>query len=79
MHAHLALTVGETAKALRCGRAAVRGFITRGELPAFSVGPQRGTRISLRAIDTFIAERTFNTCHVDTCGQVEKQTNTPQL
>jgi 6-phosphogluconate dehydrogenase len=50
-----------------------------GELPAFKVGPQRGTRISLRALDAFIADRTFNVSHVDTCGHTEKQTNTPQL
>ena len=40
---------------------------------------QRGTRISIRALDAFIAERTFNVSHVDTCGQIEKQQNTPQV
>jgi excisionase family DNA binding protein len=79
MHAHLALTVSEAAQALRVRNSTLRGFIASGELPAFKVGPQRGTRISLRALDAFIAERTFNVSHVDTCGQAEKQTNTPQL
>jgi len=79
MHAHLALTVSEAAQALRVRNATLRGFIASGELPAFKVGPQRGTRVSIRALDAFIAERTFNVCHVDTCGQAAKQTNTPQL
>ena len=79
MHAHLAFSVTEAARALRVGNATVRGFIASGELPAFKVGPQRGTRISLRALDAFIADRTFNVCHVDTCGHSEKQQNTPQI
>ena len=78
MHAHLALTVSEAAQALRVGNTTLRSFIASGELPAFHVGPQRGTRISLRALNAFIAERTFNAPHVDTCGQTQ-QTNTPQL
>jgi excisionase family DNA binding protein len=79
MHAHLALTVSEAAQALRVRNATLRGFIQSGELPAFKVGPQRGTRISIRALDAFIAERTFNVCRVDTCGQIETTTNTPQV
>ena len=79
MHAHLAFSVTEAARALRVGNATVRGLIARGELPAFKVGPQRGTRVSLRAIEGFIAERTFNVSRVDTCGQIETTTNTPQL
>ena len=79
MHAHLAFSVTEAARALRVGNATVRGLIARGELPAFKVGPQRGTRVSLRAIEGFIAERTFNVLRVDTCGQIETTTNTPQL
>ena len=79
MHAHLALTVSEAAQALRVRNATLRGFIASGELPAFKVGPQRGTRISLRALEGFIAERTFNVSCVDTCGQIETTTNTPQL
>lgn len=79
MHAHLALTVSEAAQALRVGHVTLRGFIARGELPAFKVGPQRGTRVSLRALEAFIAERTFTVSHVDTCGQIEKQQNTPLI
>ena len=75
MHAHLALTVSQAAQALRVRNADLRGFIKSGELPAFKVGPQRGTRVSLRALDAFIAERTFNAPHVDTCGHTEKQTH----
>ena len=77
MHAHLALTVSEAAQALRVRNSMLRSLIKAGELPAFKVGPQRGTRVSLRALEGFIAERTFNVSHVDTCGQTEKQT-TPQ-
>ena len=77
MHAHLALTVSEAAQALRVRNSMLRSLIKAGELPAFKVGPQRGTRISIRALDAFIAEHTFNVSHVDTCGQTEKQT-TPQ-
>jgi excisionase family DNA binding protein len=79
MHAHLAFSVTEAARALRVGNATVRGLIARGELPAFRVGPQRGTRVSLRALEGFIAERTFNDPCVDTCGHSEKQQNTPQI
>jgi excisionase family DNA binding protein len=79
MHAHLALTVSEAARTLRVGNTTLRSFIASGELPAFHVGPQRGTRISLRALNAFIAERTFNVSSVDRCGHIEKQTNTPQL
>jgi excisionase family DNA binding protein len=78
MHAHLALTVSEAAQALRVRNSRLRSFIASGELPAFKVGPQRGTRISVRALDAFIAERTFNVLHVDTCGQIETPQNTPQ-
>jgi len=79
MHAHLALTVSEAAQALRVRNSRLRGFIASGELPAFKVGPQRGTRVSIRALDAFIAEHTFNVSRVDTCGHIEKQTNTPQI
>jgi excisionase family DNA binding protein len=79
MHAHLALTVSEAAQALRVRNATLRGFIASGELPAFRVGPQRGTRISIRALDAFIAKHTFNVSRVDTCGQIETPQNTPQV
>jgi excisionase family DNA binding protein len=79
MHAHLALTVSEAAQALRVRNATLRGFIASGELPAFKVGPQRGTRISIRALDAFIAKHTFNVSHVDTCRHIETPQNTPQV
>jgi hypothetical protein len=45
---------------LKVRNSVVRGWITSGELPAFMIGPQRGTRISVRAVENFIAARTFN-------------------
>jgi excisionase family DNA binding protein len=60
MNAPLAMTVTEAAKALRMRRSRLEEAIRSGELPAFSVGPQRGTRISLRALERFIEQRTFN-------------------
>jgi excisionase family DNA binding protein len=78
MHAHLALTVGEAAQALRVRTATIRGLIKSGELPAFAIGTQRGTRISLRALDGFISAHTFNVPHVDMCGHSDHQ-KIPQL
>jgi excisionase family DNA binding protein len=60
MNAPLAMTVTEAAKALRMRRSRLEEAIRSGELPAFSVGPQRGTRISMRALERFIEQRTFN-------------------
>ncbi len=54
------MTVTEAAKALRMRRSRLEEAIRSGELPAFSVGPQRGTRISMRALERFIEQRTFN-------------------
>jgi excisionase family DNA binding protein len=65
MHAKLALTVKEAARALGVGERAVRGWIARGELPAFNIGPHKGTRISVRAVEKFMEQRTFN--------QIEKE------
>jgi excisionase family DNA binding protein len=79
MHAHLALTVSEAAQALRVRNSMLRSLIKAGELAAFKVGPQRGTRISIRALDAFIAKHTFNVSRVDTCGQIETPQNTPQV
>jgi excisionase family DNA binding protein len=60
MNAPIAMTVTEAAKALRMRRSRLEEAIRSGELPAFSVGPQRGTRISMRALERFIEQRTFN-------------------
>lgn len=60
MNARLAMTLSEVARALKVRNSVVRGWITSGELPAFMIGPQRGTRISVRAVENFIAARTFN-------------------
>jgi excisionase family DNA binding protein len=49
MHATLALTVPQVARSLGVGERAVYRWIKSGELPAFNIGPNRGTRISTRA------------------------------
>jgi excisionase family DNA binding protein len=51
------LTVTEAAKAVRCRRTVLEEFIRTGELTAFSVGGQRGTRISHRALEAFMQKR----------------------
>ena len=53
----LVLTIREAAKAIRCRRAVLEQFIRSGELTAFSVGGQRGTRISQRALEAFMQKR----------------------
>jgi excisionase family DNA binding protein len=60
MHAHLALTVKQVARGMGVGDRTVRAWIRRGELPAFNVGPHKGTRISRQAVERFMAQRTFN-------------------
>ena len=60
MNPQLAMTVREVARSLKVSDRVVRGWIASGELPAFMIGPQRGTRISVRAVENFIAARTFN-------------------
>jgi excisionase family DNA binding protein len=60
MDQRLALTITEAAKALRVRRSVLEGWVRSGELPAFSVGPYRGKRISIRAVEEFIKKRTFN-------------------
>jgi excisionase family DNA binding protein len=60
MNPQLAMTVSEVARSLKVADRVVRGWIASGELPAFMIGPQRGTRISVRAVEKFIAARTFN-------------------
>lgn len=60
MHAHLALTVREAAQSLRVSREKIRALIRSGEIAAFSVGPKRGTRISVRSLERFMAERSIN-------------------
>jgi len=60
MHAKLALTVSEAARSLGVGERAVRRWIKTGELPAFNIGPHKGTRISVRALEKFMEQRAFN-------------------
>jgi excisionase family DNA binding protein len=61
MHSQLALRFIEAAKALRVSRNTIERLVAEGELPAFRVGEGRcGRRISLRAIEAFMAKRTFN-------------------
>ena len=56
-----ALPVIRQAKALGVSRNTIERLVAAGELPAFRVGEGRcGRRISLRAIETFMARRTFN-------------------
>jgi excisionase family DNA binding protein len=57
----LVLTVTEAAKAVRCRRTVLENFIRSGELTAFSVGGQRGTRISHRALEAFMQKRALRT------------------
>jgi excisionase family DNA binding protein len=69
MHAHLALTVKQVARGMGVGERAVRGWIARGELAAFNIGPHKGTRISVRAVENFMAARTFNAADANRCQQ----------
>jgi excisionase family DNA binding protein len=57
----LVLTVTEAAKAVRCRRTVLENYIRTGELAAFSVGGQRGTRISYRALEAFMQKRALRT------------------
>ena len=57
----LVLTIREAAKAIRCRRTVLEQFIRSGELTAFSVGGQRGTRISHRALEAFMQKRALRT------------------
>jgi excisionase family DNA binding protein len=75
MHAHLAFTPAEAAAALRVRNSRLRTLIKSGKLPAFRVGPQRGIRISVRAVHAFMEKEIFNAPLVDTCGH-ESQTDT---
>jgi excisionase family DNA binding protein len=61
MHAHLALNVPAAAKALSISRTTIERLIASGDLPAFKAhnGP-RGRRISVRAIEEYMAKKTFN-------------------
>jgi hypothetical protein len=52
------------------GERAVRGWIARGELPAFNIGPNKGTRISVRAVENFMQQRTFNAVDANRCQQM---------
>jgi excisionase family DNA binding protein len=70
MHAHLALTVKQVARGMGVGERAVRGWIARGELPAFNIGPNKGTRISVRAVENFMQARTFNAADANRCPQM---------
>jgi excisionase family DNA binding protein len=57
----IVLSITEAAKALRCRRTVLEQFIRSGELTAFSVGGQRGTRISHRALEAFMTKRALRT------------------
>ena len=61
MHSHLALKVPAAAKALSISRTTIERLIASGDLPAFKAhdGP-RGRRISVRALEVFMAKKTFN-------------------
>jgi excisionase family DNA binding protein len=54
------MTVGEAARGLRTTQVAVRRWIASGDLSAFHTGLRGGTRISVQAVNKFIADRTFN-------------------
>jgi excisionase family DNA binding protein len=57
----IVLSITEAAKALRCRRTVLEQFIRSGELTAFNVGGQRGTRISYRALEAFMQKRALRT------------------
>jgi excisionase family DNA binding protein len=52
------MTVSEAAKVLRIRRVVLEGMIRAGRVKAFSVGPKRGTRITMKALEEFIEKST---------------------
>ena len=52
------MTVSEAAKILRIRRVVLEEMIRDGRVKAFSVGPKRGTRITMKALEDFIEKNT---------------------
>jgi excisionase family DNA binding protein len=59
MDAIRVMTVSEAAKALRVRRMVLEEMIRNGKVKAFSVGPKRGTRITMNALEDFIEANTI--------------------
>jgi excisionase family DNA binding protein len=59
MDADWVMTVSEAAKALRIRRVVLEEMIRDGRVKAFSVGPKRGTRIKMKALEDFIEKNTI--------------------
>ena len=59
MDADWVMTVSEAAKALRIRRVVLEEMIRDGRVKAFSVGPKRGTRITMKALEDFIEKNTI--------------------
>ncbi len=59
MDADRVMTVSEAAKALRVRRVVFEEMIRDGRVKAFSVGPKRGTRITMKALEDFIEANTI--------------------
>ena len=53
------MTVSEAAKILRIRRVVLEEMIRDGKVKAFSVGPKRGTRITMKALEDFIEANTI--------------------
>jgi excisionase family DNA binding protein len=53
------MTVSEAAKALRIRRVVLEEMIRDGKVKAFSVGPKRGMRITMKALEEFIEKNTI--------------------
>jgi len=58
MDAIRVMTVSEAAKVLRVRRVVLEEMIRDGRVKAFSVGPKRGTRITMKALEEFIEKNT---------------------
>jgi len=59
MDAIRVMTVSEAAKVLRIRRVVLEEMIRDGRVKAFSVGPKRGTRITMKALEDFIERNTI--------------------
>jgi excisionase family DNA binding protein len=59
MDAIRVMTVSEAAKVLRIRRVVLEELIRNGRVKAFSVGPKRGTRITMKALEDFIERNTI--------------------
>jgi excisionase family DNA binding protein len=58
MDAIRVMTVSEAAKVLRVRRVVLEELIRKGKVKAFSAGPKRGTRITMKALEDFIEANT---------------------